>query len=289
MSQIITSKASNPSRKPAPGRLSWAGLCLPEPRALHLRPRLPLALLAQTSSGTKLLGFAKTAGMCSPRGMKEPKSFHWAKHRIIYWHQGEPESGEADHWSASPPPASADGREKWAQQHEPGVWTANPEWQSVSLLETQNTVFRVNYIYIFAIHLITMPVKLCSLIWWYSTTLPWWKWSAPSTSALNRSRQGGKLLQKLPQTLKLLLINMTNTATKPLSLQDASLSQFPSSCWVTSPHDRSHCSHHHARLSPGLCKTQSKTSQLQIQTHLYSNGRSFKKSSQVLLSSYRST
>lgn len=34
---------------------------------------------------------------------------------------------------------------------------------------------------------------------------------------------------------------MTNTATKPLSLPDASLLQFPSSSLVTSPHDCSHC------------------------------------------------
>lgn len=246
MSQVITSKPSNPSRKPDPGRFSWAGLCLPEPRALHpgrwarsTRPRFLPALLAQTLSSIKLLDFANTAGMCSPRGMKEPRSFHWPKHRIIYWHQGEPESREADHWSASLPPGK-----KQAQQHKPGVWTANPEWQSVNLSETQNTTFLVNYIYIFAIHLITMSVKPCSQIWWHSTTLSWREWfavAAPSTSALNRSRQGDKLLQKLPQTLKLLLINMTNTATKPLSLPDASLLQFPSSSLVTSPHDCSHC------------------------------------------------
>lgn len=158
----------------------------------------------------------------------------------------------------------------------------------MKLLETQNNTFRVNYVYIFAIHLITVSVKPCSQIWWHSTTLSWWEQfavTAPSTSALNRSRQGDKLLKKLPQTLKLLLINMTNTATKPLALPDASLLQFPSSCLVTSPHDCSHCPLHRARLSPpGL----SKTSWLQIPKNLYSNGRSFKKSLQVLLSSYRS-
>lgn len=74
------------------------------------------------------------------------------------------------------------------------------EWQPVSLLETQNPVFCVNYIYIFAIHLITVPVKACSWIWRYSTTLSWWKGSAPSTSALNSSRQGDKLLQNIKTT-----------------------------------------------------------------------------------------
>lgn len=115
MSQVITSKLSNPSRKPAPGRFSRAGLCLPEPLTLHpgrwarsTQPRFLPALLAQTLGSIKLIDFANTAGMCSLRGMKEPKSFHWPKHRIIYWRQGEPESGEADHWS----PASADAREK---------------------------------------------------------------------------------------------------------------------------------------------------------------------------------
>lgn len=128
--------------------------------------------------------------------------------------QGEPERGEADRWSASLTPGK-----KQAQQHKAGLWTANPEWQPENLLGAQNTVFCLNYIYISAIHLITMPVKLHSQIWWQSTTLSWWKrvaGTAPSTFALNRSGQGDKLLQKLPGTLKLLPINMTNTATKPL-------------------------------------------------------------------------
>lgn len=274
MSQIITSKPSNPSRKAAPGRSSWAGLCLAElcpDRRTSAQHAAPAA-----SAGTDLQQYqtARFSKHCwhvltdlgDERAQKFPLA--WARNNLLA--QGEPEKGEADHWSASLTPGK-----KQAQQHQPGVWTANPEWQA-AWESARNSQHRVlSYLYLHICH--PPNYHACQTLQSHLVVQHYpflMQWFAPSTSALDRSGQGDKLVQKLPQTLKPLLINMTNTATKPLALRDASLSQFPSSCLVTSPHNCSHCPFHHARLSPGL----SKTSQLQIQTNSYSNGRTYSKS-----------